>query len=156
MQNYKSTHSLGLAFNTFALALALAFWLLNTWFLQESLSSKYTTRRALTLTAFHISPTNLQFSWTNRYYIYMEAENKAIIVIFIWKRNARLATSTTLDPSYLPLPFNPKNYRPLTKVFPIKLEQIAIERSASKSWSWFSSISASAHQQHQRISSISA
>ena len=63
----------------------------------------------------------------------MGAENKAIIVIFIWKRNARLATSTTLDPSYLPLPFNPKNYRPLTKVFPIKLEQIAIERSASKS-----------------------
>ena len=27
-----------------------------------------------------------------------------------------------------------------------KLDQIAIERSASKSWSWFSSISASAHQ----------
>ena len=37
-----------------------------------------------------------------------------------------------------------------------KLEQIAIERSASKSWSWFSSISASAHQQHQCIICISA
>ena len=40
-----------------------------------------------------------------------------------------------------------------------KLEQIAIERSARKSWSWFSSIStlaATVHQQHQGIISISA
>ena len=48
-----------------------------------------------------------------------------------------------------------------------KLEQIAIERSASKSWSWFSSISTSAHQcisasaasvhqQEQRIGRIGA
>ena len=44
----------------------------------------------------------------------------------------------------------------------IKLEQIALERSASKSWSWFSSINAWAasvhqqHQQHQRISAFAA
>ena len=41
----------------------------------------------------------------------------------------------------------------------IKLEQIALERSASKSWSWFSSINASVasvHQQHQHISASAA
>ena len=37
-----------------------------------------------------------------------------------------------------------------------ELEQIALERSASKSWSWFSSINASAASVHQRISCISA
>ena len=46
-----------------------------------------------------------------------------------------------------------------TSALQSKLEQIAIERSARKSWSWFSSIgtlAATVHQQHQGIISISA
>ena len=75
----------------------------------------------------------------------------------LWRHNCCIDLLGThmdkscLDKSHVMIYFSLDFFSFCSIVIQYKLEQIAIERSASKSWSWFSSISASAHQQHQCI-----